>query len=50
MSKKVLQSEVNNLKAVIDAEDEEDDEEEVSLREVNAQKEIIISRDQVRNK
>ena len=50
MSKKALQSEVNNLKAVIDAEDEEDDEEEVSLREVNAQKEIIISRDQVRNK
>ena len=50
MSKKALQSEVNNLKAVIDAVDEEDDEEEVSLREVNAQKEIIISRDQVRNK
>ena len=45
MSRKALQAEVNNLKAVIDDEDDDEDEDEVSL---NAQKEIIISRDQVK--
>ena len=45
ISRKALQAEVNNLKAVIDDEDDDEDEDEVSL---NAQKEIIISRDQVK--
>ncbi len=58
VSKRSLQQEVNSLKAIIDENDDEDDDEEETvdeneslsgarLRELAAQKEIIIARDQV---